>query len=260
MKWNWKTKAVHALRRTLRESTDFLRRMTAPGDGVGGVTLSCVCPHCHCFPLGDHIWWVSSGHGEGNKKRKRSNAIGVQLAAARRARTESWSHKTARTAQKQKVLRAHAAPQGMCGNLVNALKPFGEPAERWNYAAVKIRDLETETRSKKVVKPNFTTDYPGAFIREGADELTLRAHEEGGGAFFHRPHKCGEQEMGATARARGLARFLPGHFSRESKDRSGKPRIINTGSCTKRLKVRIPMNSKRPKDFWALKEAKRQRN
>ena len=31
--------------------------------GMGGVTLSYVCPHCNCFPLEDYIWWVSMGHG-----------------------------------------------------------------------------------------------------------------------------------------------------------------------------------------------------
>ena len=49
----------------LRKSTDFLRRIIAPIGGVGGVTLSYVCPHCHCFPLEDYyIWRVSSGHCE----------------------------------------------------------------------------------------------------------------------------------------------------------------------------------------------------
>ena len=48
-----------------------------------------------------------------------------------------------------------------------------------NYAAVKIGDLEKETRSKKDEKPRFATDFPRAVIREGAGELTLRAHEEG---------------------------------------------------------------------------------
>ena len=38
-----------------------------------------------------------------------------------------------------------------------------------NHEAVKVGDLKRETRSKKVVKPMFTTDSPGA----------LRAHEEG---------------------------------------------------------------------------------
>ena len=47
-----------------------------------------------------------------------------------------------------------------------------------NSAAGKIRDLEKK-QSKKVVKPKFTTDFPGAVVQKGADELTLRAHEEG---------------------------------------------------------------------------------
>ena len=48
-----------------------------------------------------------------------------------------------------------------------------------NYASVKIGDLQKETKSKKVVKPGFTADFPGAVIfDEGADKLTLRAPEE----------------------------------------------------------------------------------
>ena len=30
----------------MRKSTDFLRRIITPADGMGGVTLSFVCPHC----------------------------------------------------------------------------------------------------------------------------------------------------------------------------------------------------------------------
>ena len=39
--------------------------------GMGGVTLSCVCPHCNSFPLEDSIWWVSNGHGDGNNSKKK---------------------------------------------------------------------------------------------------------------------------------------------------------------------------------------------
>ena len=52
-----------------RENTDFLRRIIAPVSGMGGVTLSFVCPHCNCFSLDDSIWWVSSGHGDGNNRK-----------------------------------------------------------------------------------------------------------------------------------------------------------------------------------------------
>ena len=40
----------------MRKSTDFLRRII-------GVTLSYVCSHC--------IWWVSTGHGDGNNRKKK---------------------------------------------------------------------------------------------------------------------------------------------------------------------------------------------
>ena len=42
-----------------------------------------------------------------------------------------------------------------------------------------IGELEKNMESNKVVKPKFTTDFPEAVAREGADEPTLREHEEG---------------------------------------------------------------------------------
>ena len=53
---------------TLSKCTDFSRRIIAPVDGMGG---SYVCPHCSCFPLDDYIWWVSTGHGDGNNGQKK---------------------------------------------------------------------------------------------------------------------------------------------------------------------------------------------
>ena len=35
-----------------------------------------------------------------------------------------------------------------------------------------------EAKSSRVMKPKFTAYFPGA-VRERADDLTLRAHEEG---------------------------------------------------------------------------------
>ena len=82
---------------------------------------------------------------------------------------------------------------------------FGKPAERWrqpsqddcagharkrsassesaswtdNHAAAKLVDLEKNLESRNVVKPKFTTDFPEAVLREGPDELTLLAEDEG---------------------------------------------------------------------------------
>ena len=81
-----------------------------------------------------------------------------------------------------------------------------------NHEAVKVGYLHRETRSKKVVKLKFTADFPGAVIGEGADELTLRAHEEGVLRTFIDTSNCRRPKMGASASRRRLARFLPGHF------------------------------------------------
>ena len=51
-----------------------------------------------------------------------------------------------------------------------------------NHEAVKVGDLE----KTRWVKPDFTSDFPEAAVREGADELTLRVDE---GMFRH--HECG---------------------------------------------------------------------
>ena len=99
-----KIEAARALRRILCVQVRFPRRITAPIAGVGDVTLSHVCPHCHCFPLEDHIWWVSSQHGEGNNRTKKQCSGGARHAAANTtgARpTVFWSYKTARTPEMQ---------------------------------------------------------------------------------------------------------------------------------------------------------------
>ena len=48
-----------------------------------------------------------------------------------------------------------------------------------NHVAVKVGDSEKNMKPRTVVKPKFTTDFPEAVVREGADELTLRTEEEG---------------------------------------------------------------------------------
>ena len=65
-----------------RKSADFLRWIILPVDGMGGVTLSCVCPHCNSFPLEDCTWWVSSGHGDGNNRKRSIATSGARLVEA----------------------------------------------------------------------------------------------------------------------------------------------------------------------------------
>ena len=48
-----------------------------------------------------------------------------------------------------------------------------------NREAVKVCELDKKVKSSKVVEPKFTADFAEAVVGEGADELTLRADEEG---------------------------------------------------------------------------------
>ena len=92
---------------------------------MGIVTLSYVCPHCSCFPLGDYIWWVSTGHGDGsNREKKHCNwwcaACGGQYEW--RAPNRILVVQLAANANEAKVFKAHAPPLGLCDNQINALK------------------------------------------------------------------------------------------------------------------------------------------
>ena len=99
------------------KNTDFLRRIIAPAGGQGGVTLSYLCPRCNSFSLENYIWWVSAGKkhcslwcaigGENYEWRAPNRLLVVQTVAS---------------ASKAKVFKAHAVPQGLCENLINALK------------------------------------------------------------------------------------------------------------------------------------------
>ena len=62
-------------------------------DGSGGPGVSYVCPHCHCFPVEDCIWWDTT------KCNWWCAACGGQYDW--RAPNRSWSCKTASTTEKQ---------------------------------------------------------------------------------------------------------------------------------------------------------------
>ena len=103
-----------------------------------------------------------------------------------------------------------------------------------NHEAVKVVGLHQDTKSFRVVKPKFTTDFPGAAIREGADELshcnaTTRRRCI---AHLHRHHEGRCSEMAASAGRRGLACLFARLFSRELKDKNGKPCVTTTRTCT----------------------------
>ena len=80
--------------------------------------------------------------------------------------------------QDAKVFPAHAAPQGVCDNFTT------------------VGDVEKSMESRKVEKPKFMTDFPQA----EADELTLRAEEEGMLRTILTPRMWEREDGGATGR------------------------------------------------------------
>ena len=106
----------------MHKSTDFLRRIIAPVGGQGGVTMSYRCPNCNSFPLEDNVWWVTAGKttsggaicGERYDWRQPNKLLVVQ---------------TGESVEQAKVFKAHAIPQGLCENLINALKLLANQQE-----------------------------------------------------------------------------------------------------------------------------------
>ena len=118
----------------LRKSTDFLRRITAPVDGIGGVTSSYVCPQCGCFPLFEGcIWWVSTGHGKRQCSRWCA-ACGGQTRLERHP-TGDWLHNSVLMQNEaNSFLQARVAPLGPCDTLVQCLRNFWRTSRKMRRA------------------------------------------------------------------------------------------------------------------------------
>ena len=108
-------------------------------------------------------------------------------------------------------------------------------------------DLHRETKSKKVVKPKFTTDFPGAVIREGADELTPLAHEESMLRIFIKTTNVRDQRWEPPQ--------VDAEFHRESKDQSRTPCTTHK-DLHHAVKSKKSGENKKAKVLWAMNEAK----
>ena len=95
-----------------------------------------------------------------------------------------------------------------------------------NHEAVEVGDIEKKLVSQPVVKPKFTTQFPEAVVREGADEVTLREEEEG---ILHRYHECERQQMESWM---WLGTQMSGHFRRRGGIRMGSHVLQKQGVAT----------------------------
>ena len=169
-----------------RKSTDFVRRVIAPAS----------LPALQQFPFGGrHLVGI-----DGTRTRQEQEEEALQLVVCgmwRQVRMESAQQDTGEqlstNTNEAKVFKAHAAPHGLCENLINALKLLANqqtdgdspiqsivtgPHERtrkgimdgvrsFNHSAVDVGHLRRGIRPFYLWKPNFCEDY--------SEDLTLRA-------------------------------------------------------------------------------------
>ena len=164
--------------------------------------MSYLCPNCNSFTLEDYVWWVSAG-----KKHTR-------WWCAICGETYDWKQpnrllvvQTGEIVEQAKVFKAHAIPQGLSENLINALKllanqqedgdglpqsivtNFGERSRKSltdglryfikvdNNRALDVGEPHRGTRNFEVRKPKVPEGGSDVTIRETPDDLTLRAEE-----------------------------------------------------------------------------------
>ena len=78
--------------------------------------MSYLCPNCNSFPLEDSVWRVSGGktHKVVVRNLWRKSTTGGN-------KTGFLVVQTGECFEQAKVFKAHAVPQGLCANLINAL-------------------------------------------------------------------------------------------------------------------------------------------
>ena len=155
--------------------------------------MSYLCPNCNSFPLEDYVWWVT---GRKNQEVVVRNLWGDN-------QTGCLVVQTGESFEQTKVFKAHAVPQGLCANLIDALKLLANQQEKGDGLLQNVvtnlgkgsrkglsdglrdfirvdSDRALDRRGTgifKVPKPKFPEGGSDVTIRESLDELTLRAEE-----------------------------------------------------------------------------------
>ena len=162
--------------------------------------MSHLCPNCKSFPLEGYVWSLgerpqiggAQSVGRSYDWRQPNRLLVVQIG-------ESF--------EQAKVFKAHAVPQGLCANLINALRLLANQQEDGdgllqnivtnlgkgsrkgltdglreiirvdNNRALDVGELRRSTGTLKVRKPKAREEVSDVIVRESPDELTLGAEE-----------------------------------------------------------------------------------
>ena len=258
-------------------SADNLRRTTAPVGGQGGVTMSCLCPHCNRFPLEDYVWWVSG----------RNHKVVVRKLWKKydwRQPNRLLVVQTGESFQQAKVFKTHAVPQDLCANLINALRLLANQQEDGdgllqnivldlcqesrkgltdslrefikvdNERALDVGYLSRDTGTFQVRKPKVPEGCQEVIVRESLDELTLRAEELGTSkALINVDHI--EQERWVLPWLMLTGMLSARRCTRASKEKTEKTCTFRT-KMSRAVVVKKPQEAQKAKALWKMKAAK----
>ena len=126
-----------------------------------------------------------------------------------------------------------------------------------NPSAVDVGCLRRGTKSIQVKKPQFSEAFPETVIREGADDLTLRAGEVARGELSSTGPMLRSSDGDRRWWMRTGTPFCR-LYTRELKENNGKRCTITTESCTRRQGPKKLGDSQKAKAFWTSGKRQRQ--
>ena len=176
----------------LRKITYFLRQIVAPVDGMGGVTLSNVCPHYNCFPFGGLIWWVSTETAAIERRNIATGGVQHVEASTNEERPKGFQVvQIGANADRAKVFKAHAAPLGLCDNLISALKLLANQQKDGGSSILSIRTGLHE-RSRRGIMDGFrrfidVDNVDVGDLRRGTKSVKVKKSRSSARLFQRRP-------------------------------------------------------------------------
>ena len=108
-------------------STDYLRRIIAPAEGQGGVTMSYLCPQCNSFSMEDYVWWVSG-------EKKHTNLWCASCGEKydwRALNRHALGGANRRKRKSGQGLQSACSTSGFVRELDQCVEVVGEPARGW---------------------------------------------------------------------------------------------------------------------------------
>ena len=154
------------------------------------------CPTCVRIATVS-LWKIISGGSPGEKGATLGGARSVEKKRLEATKQAFFFVQTGESIEQAKVFQAHAVPQGMCANLINALKlqsvvkNLGKESRKGlteglrefvkidNERALEVGYLNRGIGTLKVRKPKVPEGCPEVTVGENSDEFTLRAEEMG---------------------------------------------------------------------------------